>query len=95
MCHGVRNGAISTTQWGFIHKPYEVNPNGKNYGDGNGVCSSLGAVHEIRGIKVLIIRKNMFLQFRNAFKESFMDCSPIMSHEQSGKSRHGFVSSTF
>jgi hypothetical protein len=63
----------------------------KNSGDG--VCRSLG-VHEIGGIKVLIIRKNMFLQFRNAFKESFMDCSPIMSHEQSGMSRHGWVSST-
>ena len=45
------------------------------------------------GIKVLIICKNMFLQFRNAFKESFMDCSPIMSHEQSGKSRHGYKQS--
>ena len=63
---------------------------GKNYGSSNGVCRSLRAVYEIGGIKVLIVRKNMFLQFRNAFKESFMDCSPIMSHEQSGKSRHGF-----
>ena len=61
---------------------------GKNSGNDDGVCRSLGALHEIGGIKVLIIHKNMFLQFRNAFKESFMDCSPIMSHEQSGKSRH-------
>ena len=63
---------------------------GKNYGNGNGVCRSLGAVHKIGGIKVLIIRKNMFFSSGMLFKESFMDCSPIMSHEQSGKSRHGF-----
>ena len=69
--------------------------NGENSGNGNGVCRSLGAVHEIgaRDKSFDHFCKNMFLQFRNAFKESFMDCSQIMSHEQSGKSRHGFKQS--
>ena len=42
--NGVRNGAISIIQWGFINDCYKGWPMGKKYGNGNGVCRSLGAM---------------------------------------------------
>ena len=43
----VCNGAISITQQGFINDRYKVYkprwPMGKNSGNGNGVCRSIGA----------------------------------------------------
>ena len=45
--NGVRNGAISISQWGFISGCYKVKSIGqwvKNSGNGNGVCKSFGAL---------------------------------------------------
>ena len=52
----VHNGAIFVMQRGFINDCYKVNPVGqwgKNSGNGNGVCRSLGAMsYFVRYLKV-------------------------------------------